>query len=291
MFVIFGILGVILVCIVETLFGIKSDSGLLTTTIFRFIPVGAIAYGIFIGWMVATGVKVSNKEPKKKRYSICACILALITFFGMGFIEYKTTYVNDNYEINRNFEGIPISEYVYTDNTGNDIKMNFINYTKYVLDNSTIIVHSKNSSNDREVDTSGTQNYIRYLLAMAGIALASLFSTIGTLANEKYCSNCGKFLKKKYLFKFSGNDFDEEVEEFKDKLNTRIGLEEYLRRKRKVSGMTYYIIELRYCNECKIGEILFRKMVAGNKESELIEDATIEIDSLTVNDILTGIKK
>ena len=291
MFIIFGILGTIIVLFGEAIAGFNFDFSFFSLSIIRVIPIGALMIGGFIGWMVAMGVKISNKEPKKKIYPIFAAILALVTFFGLWFLEYKTTYVSDDYEINRDFKGTPISEFVYTNDKGEDVEMTFVNYTKYALDNYTTIIESRSSQKDVEVDTRGTENYINYVVSLLGMVIVGGFFTIVTLYDEIYCDNCNVYYKKKRLFKFSGVDYDREVNEFIEKIDSRVGLYEYLSRKRSIKGSLkaryFYVVEMRYCKECYVGEIVFKRFNQSGNGSGKIEGVGIEVDNSLVNEILT----
>lgn len=289
MFILFGIISAIVLMAAEYFFGLGGEGSLLSLVILRFIPAGAIGYGMFIGYSVAFGVKVQNKQPKNKLYGIFAAIIAIIVFVGSGYLEFATTYVDDNGIINRDFEGAPISEFVYETENGEVIEMNFINFTKYSLETSSLVESSKYSSNDKIIETSFGENLIRYVLQLLALPIVALLMTVGVLSSSKYCDECRRYHKNKKLYTFYDDDYNEELNELLDKSSTDIGLSEFIKKKRKGNkyGGIFYNVSIEYCQGCNEGLITYTMGKSGSKNTSIAH--TTEIQGSQVRNILNSI--
>lgn len=108
-------------------------------------------------------------------------------------MEYKTTYLTNDYKFTRTGDGTPISECTYVDDNGSEINMTFINYEKYKLDNFDAVIDGRYLKN-QHVSTHGVLNYIRYLIKLAGLILGCLFGVLVSNKNEIYCDQCCRYL-------------------------------------------------------------------------------------------------
>lgn len=192
MIIIFGIISALAVILEEYLASMCIGYSVLGFSLFRYIPVGALLIGMFIGGVMVKGLKVSNKKMKKI-HGVLAMLIAAITFFGIGFMEYKTTYISYEYIINSKQIGQPISTFNYTDDNGNEVKMSFVNYTKYILDNSKSMVITKKHGQSTEINTSARENYIRYFSNLIAIVIVALLWMLIKSGEEAYCNSCNVF--------------------------------------------------------------------------------------------------
>ncbi|GKX67869.1 hypothetical protein [Inconstantimicrobium mannanitabidum] len=280
MFIIFGVLATILVIVEEYLLSAYANFSVLGFTFFGVLPVGAIIIGMFLGWMLSVGIKKSRKRFKKS-YCLVAALIGLITFFGISYMEYETTYISNNTnELNRKFEGMPLRDLVYQEN-GKIEHYTYFTYVKDSLDNAQSTITLK-GGHKFDVDTRGTINYIEFFAELILIMIAAAICVKTSLSNNKFCETCNVYYKTKKLFFFLASNYDEEMDALDDALKNPQRLKELVAKKRKKNGReTFFNVELTYCPECKKGQILVKQYsVKGNSADEVVANRkTIELDN------------
>ncbi|SFC51593.1 hypothetical protein [Clostridium uliginosum] len=242
------------------------DFSILNLNFWVVIPAGSILIGMFLGWACSKAFNKSNKKFKKWHCLIVASV-AIITFLGINYMEYRTTYLSDDYTTSRTFEGTPISEFIYTNNDGTEVKMNFINYQKYLLDNLDSTIKFK-SGTTAEVKTSGQINYIVYFLQIIFMIIFAIFYFVINLSNLKYCDKCRRYHTVKHLFNFSPLEYDTVMNKLEDINYYALDLKELGNTKKKKSDSdVYFKVELSYCSQCKSGEIIIKKHKGNNSDN------------------------
>ena len=269
MYISFGILASIIAILEEFILGRYLGHTIYGMSIFVILPKGTIAIGSFIGVLIVKGSIIRNKKVKKSQY-LCAFIITIATFLSINYMEYKTTYVTDDYEINRTGIGNPISDYTYIDDQGNEKDMTFINYEKYKLDNFDTVVSGKYAKNC-EISTHGTKNYLMYFADVAGMVLGGLLGVLASQKNDIYCNECSKYKKEKKLFKFSQKDYEDVINILSsNKLNN-----EFVKSTnslwKKDNNPVYYEAYLVYCTGCRSGQIYIKQFKTKN-DTEVLEN-------------------
>lgn len=279
MFAIFGILGIILVIAEEYLLSAYANFSVLGLTFWVVVPAGAIIIGIFLGWMLSVGLKKSRKRFKKSYYLI-AVLIGFITFFGISYMEYATTYVSNHNEFNQKFEGTPLRDIVYEEN-GKVEHYTYFTYVKDSLDNAESTITFK-GAHKFDLDTRGSINYIMFFVQLVVIMIAAAISVKACISKNKFCETCNVYYKTKKLFFFLASNYDEEMDGLDDALKNPQRLKEFVAKKRKKNGReTFFNVELTYCPECKKSEILIKEyVVKGNNADEVVANRkTIELDN------------
>lgn len=288
MFILFGIICAIIIVALETFLGINGSDSLMGLFILRFIPMGAIIYGMAMAFIVTTGVKLQNKQPKSKVYGAVAAILALVSVFGVNYLEYATTYIDAEGYITRDSSGESISAFAITGEDGEDIPMNFINYTKYTVENSTFVETSRHSKKETIINSSVTSNAIRYFSTYIVMALTALIGVFSALSSSPYCYDCKKYFKKKKLFTFFADDYQEENEEFLQQLSLGIDIKDFVKKKRSKDSKKFYDVSLDYCKECNTGCLIYNAGKVGSKE-RIIEHVQ-KIEEIQVQSIVNSLQ-
>lgn len=273
MYILFGIIASALAVAIEFLCGRYMGFTISGFSYFVVIPLGTIIIGVFVGAMIAKGRVLENKRLVKSQY-IFALIIGLLTFVAINYMEYKTTYLSDNYSINRVGDGTPISECSYVDDDENEVEMTFINYEKYKLDNFDSVINGRFLKN-QSVSTHGIANYIRYFVKMLGLSLACVCAVFANSKNDIYCNECNKYMKEKKLFKFSQNNHDHVMQTINESNDLQVDLKELINSKwEKDNNPVYYEAVLVYCNRCKKTEIYIKEIKTKNN-TEIDENRKI----------------
>ncbi|MBW6410621.1 hypothetical protein [Clostridium weizhouense] len=280
MYIFLIILSMLSVIVAEYIANAFIGFSILNLSFWVVIPAGGALIGMFLGWAFSTAFRKSNKKFSKK-HCLIAVVVSILTFIGINYMEYRTTYLLDDYTISRTFEGSPISEFVYTDDNGIEKQMTFINYQKYLLDNLDSTIRFK-SGKTMDVKTSGKINYIVYFLQLIAMIIFTTLYFVINLSDFKYCDNCKRYYTLKKLFEFSPSDYDIVMNKFENVNDSLLDLKEFCNRRRKFHNDVYFKATLMYCKECKNGEIIIKKH-KGN-DSDNIKNITL--DSFSVESLI-----
>ncbi|MCF2940609.1 hypothetical protein L1N85_19635 [Paenibacillus alkaliterrae] len=180
----FGLIGMFLSVIIA-LGGLSlADFEFYSFSLWFVIPVGGIAFG-----MITTSVycwRIVNKgyKPSRKNYLV-SLVMVLITFFFIQYGEYQITYVTDDNEVNHQFTGDHISNFMDED----DNVLTFNNYFAYKLKNSESSLMYRGSEIS-EIDSSTGYNLFSWSLNLVGFLLGGLFSVFLSTQGKTHCMAC-----------------------------------------------------------------------------------------------------
>ena len=249
MYILFGILGAIvsmlIQCICEALFNFD-----VLNLYAKFIPAGGLIFGFLIGWFIYKGVKLSNKKFDKSILIVSSVLLA-VTFVGIFYVDYKTTYItgtDGNYSYNHKFEGEPISNFVYESN-GEEERLTFVNYFKLSMETSKLRYRSLT------LNTTGTINYILTLVNLVLMVIAGSATVYG-VKKCIYCDACNKYHRSKKVFQVNENDISEIIENG-EIVNDIDRLKQFIsNHKKKYRAKDIYLGTVTYCPNCNSGNFI-----------------------------------
>lgn len=286
MYLVLGMLGVILVLVVEYVLGIAANFTIMQYMILE-LPVGAYFIGVILGAFLAKGVKISGKKLNIIHY-ITALMLALSVFYGTQYQWYKTTYIHENGDIDGIAEnGIHVDDFEYVDEDLNPVKMNLRTYLYAGFD-----FENENTSyeNKRMVLEFDYKAYFpEFAFQVLSVLLTTVITLISMTRRYQYCENCKKYYKKKKLFDISQTNIDSELSEFRSRISNKQGIEEFVNKPRQIpKGTTFYRTELEYCTSCNTGHIIVKELEKHSlKTNEIVENRkTIDIDRESIEQIV-----
>lgn len=280
MYIFLIILSILSVIVAEYIATAFIGFSILNLSFWVVIPAGGALIGMFLGWTFSNAFRKCNKKFSKW-HCLMAAVVSILTFIGINYMEYRTTYLLDDYTISRTFEGAPISEFVYTDDDGIEKQMTFINYQKYLLDNSDSTIRFK-SGDTVDVKTSGKINYIVYFLQLIAMIIFTTFYFVINLSDFKYCDNCKRYYTAKKLFEFLPSDYDIVMNKLNDVNGCLLDLKELCNNNKKIHNNVYFKAILMYCKECKNGEIIIKK----HKGNDTDNIKNIALDSFSVESLI-----
>lgn len=275
--------------IVIGIFGLQLlGMNVFNVVMFYVLPVGTLLVSIFLPIAMINGLKRSKKKYTKI-YGIITVCIAVFTYIGSEYIEYRTTYYAGGSYIERGLIGEHDEDYTwignwtYQNEDGEEVKFTFINYIKFKLDNANTNIIDRNG-NEEKIDTKGYLNYIRVVLNFIILIGITLFWITTILKNISRCSRCDYYLLEKRIYKFFGDDYEEEVKGLKERIKDNNEIEAYIVKPKK-QGLfkTVNSVYIKYCPECSEGEINVYRRVGNNDKGEVLDN--FKVDATKLNEI------
>ena len=289
MFIIFGILASIAVLLEEYFLANIFNFTVMGFSVFRFIPIGGLAIGAAIGASMSKGFRLSNKKLKAKGVLLCV-LFGAITFVGINYMEYKTTYVlegaSGEYTMNRNFEGSPISEFVY-DKNGQEIEMTFINYVKYNLDENDM-TYTRKYGGEVTVNSHGTMNYIIFFVNFLAVLIGAACGS-KVFIPAHFCEECNRYHTEKEVFQVEPTEIGSILKDDNSIVDDKFELVNFINsHKKKIKKGIAYVGTLSYCKQCVDGKIIIKKIsINGNQRKEDTNaEKTIDVERSFVESLL-----
>lgn len=214
-------------------------------TFFFIIPIGALLVGAAAASGLFLGLLKDNKPVTKQHY-ILGLILGVVAFYGIYYVDYKTTYVTENKEISYTFEGDPISYY--------EIDGEQITFSKFLkLSNGGSQFYFRGRPIGEEVDPGETANSFFFYLNVVAAALAGAVVGLTIVGDKKYCQKCKKYNKEKELFKFEVEKYEEVVNKLVNSIEKPSALKEIISTygmKKDAKVTAFAQVDLDYCPTC-----------------------------------------
>lgn len=244
-----------------------------------FLPAGVAFLGGVVGAAMSKGFSLSNKKLKARGILLCA-LFGAVTFVGINFMEYKTTYVTKDklgeYSTNRTFNGEPISGVVMKQG-GKEVKVTFVNFIKDRLDNNNKIFRMK-GGREIEVNSKGTVNYIMFgidfLVTIIGAAGGSLF-----FIPAHFCKACNKYHFEKAVFYVGEEEINYIIKENNIIIDDHLDFSNFVNsHKKKLKGVVRYTGVLSYCKQCNNGKLIIKKFIKQGTKFKEVKSLQREID-------------
>jgi len=175
----------------------------LTSLTLLIIPLGSFLLGMAITYGFGFGLVKSNKKLTGK-WIIIALIVAGLLTYGLRHMYYYMTYVDADNQINYQFKGDPISDYVYGDQ---EIPLTYKNLRDLRINSSNISSGKRGMSlSTRELvaGAEGDKNILHWLLYIIeniGLFLGAFVGMVFHTTRRQYCQSCRQYMTKKKLLK------------------------------------------------------------------------------------------
>ena len=288
MFIIFGILAMIAVFAEEYILGAFFNFTIMGFSVW-FLPIGALMIGAFVGVAMSKGFCISNKRLKARGVLLCA-LFGAITFVGINYMEYKTTYVKEGqageFSVNRNFEGSPISDFVM-DKDGQEVKITFINFVKSNLEENDATYRMK-GGREVSVDSSGTLNYVMFVIQILVLIIGAAAGSVYCIPSH-FCDACKKYHTEKEIFQIEDKDINSILIDDNTIVDDKLELVNFINNhKQKIKQGTIYTGVVSYCKQCSGGKLIIKKSyIKGNeKKEDSAAQKTIDIERSVVESLL-----
>ncbi len=256
-------------------------------SILFIIPIGGIllgmgwASGLFLGrWLTST--KMTKMDI------IVAIFLWLITFFGVNYISYQTTYVSVDSENNISL----LSQFSQPEDYAPLANLiSFEEYMNMINSSSSSQFRFKGAKIGNEFETGATTTTILFYIQIIGVIIGSL-GMWWIFSDFKYCDNCKKYFKNKNFKNFDLSDFDSIVEEINKNLKNGVKLKKTIEKikGRDLNEKTYGDIWVLYCPNCHEWYLVFKFFKILKDEIKEISEMKQQI-TLEKNVVLELIKK
>ncbi len=250
---ILGFIGTILLIV---LFNHLTDFQLHSFTLWFVIPVGGVLVGMGASSGLFLGHLWANKPLAKKQYLVGA-LLGLLAFVGIYYVDYLTTYVSPEKEINYSFKGDPISDF--------EIDGQQITFGKYLdLQNSSSKqqFYFRGRPVGESFETGAATNYFFFYFQLIVSALAGAVMGLVIIGNKRYCQNCKKYTKEKNLFRFDVDQYEKIVKELAGSIDDLPKLRGIIKNTKlkddKVNAFAQ--VDLDYCPNCHDSQLHIKVM-------------------------------
>jgi hypothetical protein len=156
--------------------------------------------------------------------------------------------------------------------------MTFLNYNKYLIEN-TPITFSRRSRTLGEV-SNPTFGWIITIIDYIGIILGCLLCGSVVKGDNEYCDSCNKYKKIKKIFtisKTNGKDFFGELETSVKDMNIDLILDGLISKYTNSDEKRdeYYQCNLVYCESCRTASLNF-KLFERNRKNKIEENSDFE---------------
>ena len=244
------------------------DINMLTSAILFVFPVGGLIFGLIIGYLAKTGLRVDNVSCTK-RHIILLCLICVVFIGILTAIDYMSCYVIESGELNRAFNGYHIGNY-----TLDGKQIDFIEYLKLNYLSAEMSISWKgNRSNPINIGKTGFV-FVIYVLQYIAISITSALMVYSVNEIPK-CDNCGQYYKETEIERYlEEQNTDEVVQKLYSVLNT--GNEFKAVNLRQVHYR--YVVKANYCGKCKTGMIVVYKHLGRGRNDRLIPEASYEIN-------------
>lgn len=240
--------------IVVVLFNHLTGYSIQGFSFFFIIPLGALLVGAAASCGLFFGLLKDNKPVTKEHY-IAGAVIGLVAFFGIYYVDYKTTYLDANNNVNYSFQGDPISSYELD---GEPITFGkFLSLT--TSGKQQFYFHGRPVGG--EVDTGkGFGSFMQIIEILAAmIAGAGVGLTI--VGDKTYCDNCKKYMKDRTMLKFSIDKYEEVADEINSSKNDPVKLKQLfakyeLKKDEKVTAFGQ--VDLLNCPNCHNARLIVK---------------------------------
>lgn len=272
----FALLSLAGTIIIVVLFNHLTGYQLHTFALWFIIPVG----GLIVGAAAASGLfygHLKENKPVGVREYVIGAIMGLVAFYGINYVSYLTTYVDENKDINYSFKGDPISTYELD---GEPIT--FSKFRELTKESSSQSVYFHGRTTD--VDTGKTANSIIDVLQVLASGLAGVLVGFAIAGNKRYCEKCKKYTKGKILFKFDPDRYEEILNSMIAAANNSIVLQKIIAETKlsKEKPDAYIQVEIDYCPDCH-DSLLVTRVFKQNAKKEF-EELTKFKQSIQISD-------
>jgi len=238
----------------NNIFGIELQS----FSILFIIPIGALIVGYLGSVGISVGHLISNKYAGRKMILVGA-IIGVLTYMGIYYASYLTTYIAPNGEINYWFNGNPISH-----------KITFFRYLQIELSSAkhTFLLHGIPVGSYKTGKSVNTIGLVIQLLAAACGGIGG-----GVVAKE-YCQKCQKYKKERKLFMIGVNEYKMVIKSLPTLLNDVPKLKALMAQEQKSTQKYengYFSLELQYCPDCFENTLYIKAMKRKPKSSSFEE--------------------
>jgi len=189
---VFGLIGIVLSVAIALGLLSLGDFELYSFSLWFVFPIGGIVLGIISTSVYFWRIVKKGFKPSKHHYIIAAA-MAMLTFFIIQFGEYRMTYVDEGKEINHQFNGDHISNYMDQD----DNAFTFTYYVAYKLNNSNSSLMYRGMEIS-EIDSSAGYNLFSWILDLAGFLLGGLSSGLLLISGKTHCTACKRAYVKEH---------------------------------------------------------------------------------------------
>lgn len=249
------------VCCVASYLALLLDWNLVMSSVLFIIPVGGIIFGMILGTCAKRGVIYDN-QVYSTRHKVTLGIFALLTPAIATFIDYATCFVDYSDEINRVFNGMHVSE---------AYDIGFLDYFFIVYFDGALTFSSRGGS-DIEINSVGLAVAI-YVLQYVGAALTAIIY-LSAVKDMPMCPSCGKYYKSKEVDRFFE---DKTPDQIAAEVGTALSREGVYTAHNKKSGRAVYLVNVKYCKDCRSGFIEIVKRTRAGRSYSTEQIATYNI--------------
>lgn len=256
---IFAFLSFVGTIVVVVLFNHITGWELNSFSLWFIIPVG----GLLVGAAAASGLfygYLKDNKPVGAREYIIGILIGLTAFYGINYVSYLTTYVDQNNEINYSFKGDPISSY--------EIDGEPITFGKYldISKTSQQSIYFHGSTTD--INTGKTGTSLINILQVLASGLAGLGIGLIIVGNRRYCENCKKYTIEKVLSKFDVEHYEEVMKSLVESSNDPTTLKRIITETKLTEEKvnTYAQTEIDYCPDCYDSRLVVKVFQMNSKK-------------------------
>lgn len=275
MYILFGILNSIIIIFLDYLLMAYVGISISSFGLLFIIPIGGLAEGALCSYLMFKTIKRRHVKVTKKHY-IIAALLALVTFWGINYTDYASSYLKGDV-LNNKFQGEHIRHYMYNATE----TFTFGNYLKYKFETQEVRLRRMSNS----VSFGKGYNMFRFGITMLGFVLGSVGLGLSLMKGLVYCDKCSKYMQEKELYNFQLSHLEEETRLLLEVLkDTKEKVQAFLTNERPLPSYaeSYIQVCLTYCPDCNDGLLVYKHLVPkkdskGNLKWEEDEAATKKV--------------
>lgn len=269
---IFGIIGLLVTSTIVVLLNNAAGFNIHSLSIRFIIPIWGILLWLGWAWWFFLAKRFTNSKMTNQDY-IVAIVLGLLTFIGVNYISYQSTYVmvdeNDKVSIKNQFSQPQ-------DYTAISQVINFMDYMNMINSSSSYQFRYRGAIKiGDDFDIWKTSATILFYIQLIWVLLWSLMMA-WILESARYCKECNVYYKKKSLKSFDTDFFEKMIDSIAKNIQDGKKLKKTIEKieEKKNDSRMYWTIDISYCPKCYNGVLNIRLFKYDSKED------IVEIDKL-----------